>query len=311
MTIRDGTSAPPDRAQRRTASRRPLGPIRARAGRGPAAAIRSRPILSFYVLTFVTTWGAWWPMAAQNRGLISVQLPALFFVGGLGPGIAAYIVVFVLRGRATATELLGPLLRWRVPWVWYVAAVLLFPAIWLVATVLSGTLAAELAAMGTVTTVGLALVRYLLAAVPEEVGWRGFALPALQAHHSALTASVIVGVLWALWHLPLLLGGDPTMSTYPLVPYVVWMVAESVLYAWLYNNTRASLLIPVLLHGLSNVFGVFGTAPWITTGITVATAGLVVAVFGPRHLSRTGPRITLHDEPVRHASHGISDRSRK
>jgi hypothetical protein len=137
-----------------------------------------------------------------------------------------------------------------------------------------------------------------IAAIPARRGPRGgrlagFALPALQARHSALTASVIVGVLWMLWHLPLLLGGDPAMATYPLVPYTIWIIAESVIYTWLYNNTRGSLLIAVLLHGISNVVGPFSAAPWATTGITVALALLVVLVFGPRHLSRTGLRITL------------------
>lgn len=255
--------------------------------------VRARPVLAFCLLTFAITWGAWWPMAAYNRGWTDLHLPALYFVGGLGPGIAAYVVMRILHGKAAGAALFGPLLRWRVSWAWYAVAVLLAPAVWLLAATLTGTLGTELAALGSVAAVAAALVRYLLAAVPEEVGWRGFALPTLQARHSALTASLIVGLLWWAWHLPLILGGDPVMSTYPLVPYGIWILAQAVLYTWLYNNTGGSLLIAVLLHGISNVVGVFSAAPWATTGVTVALAVVAIAVYGPRELSRTGPRVAL------------------
>lgn len=255
--------------------------------------VRARPVPAFFLLTFVITWGTWWPMAAYNRGWTDVHLPGLYFLGGLGPGIAAYVVVRILRGKAADAELLGALLRWRVGWAWYAVAVLLFPVIWMLAAALSATVATELAASGSVSAALLALLRYLLAAVPEELGWRGFALPALQARHTALTASLVVGLSWFAWHLPLVLGGDPVMSTYPLLPYAIWFLAQSVLYAWLYNNTGGSLVIAVLLHAIANVVGVFSAAPWATAGVTVAVTVIVVAVFGPAHLSRTGPRLTL------------------
>lgn len=271
--------------------------------------VRARPVLAFYLLTFAITWGSWWPMAAYNRGWTDLRLPALYVVGGLGPGVAAYVVMRILRGGAADAELLGPLLRWRVGWGWYAVAVLLFPVIWVLAATLTGTWATEVAALGPVAVIAVALARSLLAAVPEEVGWRGFALPALQARHSALSASLIIGLLWWAWHLPLVLGGDPVMSTYPLLPYTIWIVAEAVLYTWLYNNTGGSLLIVVLVHGISNVVGVFSAAPWATTGITLALALTVIAVYGPRDLSRTRPRVTLswlaHTAQPRSAEPGV------
>ncbi|MCK6211679.1 CPBP family intramembrane metalloprotease [Georgenia sp. EYE_87] len=255
--------------------------------------VRTRPVLAFYVLAFTITWLSWWPMAAHNRGLIAVDVPGLFVLGGLGPGIAAWAVMRAVSRADAAETLLRPLLRWRVSVRWFVVAACLFPAIWILAAVLSGSLTAELAALGSVPVVVMALLRYVIAAVPEEAGWRGFALPALQVRHSALTSSLVVGLLWALWHLPLLLGGDPTMSTYPLVPYVVWVVAEAVLYTWLYNSTSGSLLVVVLLHGVTNVVGLFGSAPWLVAVLTTAAAIVVVAVCGPEHLARNGRRVTL------------------
>ncbi|WP_098484905.1 CPBP family glutamic-type intramembrane protease [Georgenia soli] len=108
--------------------------------------------------------------------------------------------------------------------------------------------------------------------------------------HSALTVSLVVGALWALWHLPLIMGGDPTMSACPVLPFVVWMIAEAVLCTWLYNSARGSLLVAVLRHGISNVLDVLSSAPWMTATVTVTAAVLVIAVFGPERLCRTGRR---------------------
>lgn len=255
--------------------------------------VRAHPVTAFYALAFAITWLSWWPMALHNRGLVHAGVPGLFFVGGLGPGIAAWVVVRIVGGTRGPAELFRPLLRWRVGARWLVVAVVLWPAIWILSVTLNGTLDHGLTTLGALPVVAVSLVRHLLAAVPEEVGWRGFALPALQERHSALTASLVVGALWALWHLPLLMGGDPTMSACPVLPFVVWMIAEAVLYTWLYNSARGSLLVVVLLHGISNVLGVFSSAPWTTTVITVAAAVIVIAVFGPGHLCRTGSRVTL------------------
>jgi len=259
--------------------------------------VRDRPFLAFCILTFAITWSAWWPMAAYNNGWTDVHLPALYFVGGLGPGIAAYVVMRILFGSAADSALLGPLLRWRVGWGWCAVAVLLVPALWVLSARLTGTLGSELAALGSLSAVAVSLVQHLLAAVPEEIGWRGFALPALQARYSALTSSFIVGLLWAAWHLPLVLDGDPLMSTYPLIPYAVWFLAQAVLYTWLYNNTGGSLFIAVLLHGLANFFGSFSTAPFIATALTLALALTVITAFGAPNLSKTRPRLTVNGLP--------------
>lgn len=253
--------------------------------------VRARPVIAFFLLTFAITYLCWVPMTASGRGWIEFDLPLLYLVGGLGPGIAAYTVMRILRGKNAGQALFGPLLQWRAgPW-WYLVALLLFVVIWLVATAVAGDLDAEFAALGPWTVFLAAVVRYTLAAVPEEVGWRGFALPALQVKHSALVAGLVVGVAWWLWHLPLLLGGDESMSDLPLLPHFVYVVSASVLYVWLYNNTGGSLLIAVLAHAVSNIVGVFSSAPIATAVITAGVAAVVVVVYGPANLS-TKTRVT-------------------
>ena len=281
-----------------------------RAMAGPGEWIRARPLLAFAVLAIAITWLSWFPLAAYNRGLWSLYLPWLYFVGGLGPGVAAYVVMRVLRGKKADQELLGPLLRWRVGAGWYVAAVAMFVLVWLAAVSVASELGPELRSLSSAWVVAVALVRSLLAAVPEEVGWRGFALPMLQRRFTALTSSLVVGALWALWHLPLILGGDEVMAGFPLIWYVLWILSESVLYGWLYNNTRGSLLIVVIAHGVSNVVGVFSSAPVATTMITAALAVVVVLRYGPQHLSRTSARMALPAPEPTASGNGATDPDR-
>jgi hypothetical protein len=142
--------------------------------------IRSRPVTAFFAFVGVLTAISWGPLMVHERGLINLDLPQLFFLGGVAPGLAAYAVMRVLRGKQTVTELLGPLLRWRVGLRWYLVAVLMFILIWAVATTLAGNWSQEWDNFGSWPAVLVGSAWYLFAAIPEEVGWRGFAVPALQ-----------------------------------------------------------------------------------------------------------------------------------
>lgn len=129
--------------------------------------------------------------------------------------LAAYIVLRVQGGKAAIDKLFAPLLHWKVSVAWYIIAILSFAVIGTVAAALSGNLTEQLKNLNISSSILITYVSYLVAAIPEEVAWRGFALPRLQTRYSALASSIIIGVLWALWHLPLLLIADNVMSTYP------------------------------------------------------------------------------------------------
>ena len=132
-------------------------------------------------------------------------------------------------------------------------------------------------------------------ALGEEIGWRGYALPRLQARRSALSASLIIGPIWALWHLPLWLTGAPGRTPILYAAFVVSAFALSVLLTWVYNSTGGSLLLVVLLHATINLpirllydsLGSRVTVPVLLYfGLTVVAAIVVVIVAGPKHLSR-------------------------
>ena len=132
-------------------------------------------------------------------------------------------------------------------------------------------------------------------ALGEEIGWRGYALPRLQARMSALSASLIIGPIWALWHLPLWLTGAPGRTPTLYAAFFASVIALSVILTWVYNSTGGSLLMVVLLHATFNLpvtlaideLGNRATVPVLLYfGLTVVAAIVVVVVAGPAHLSR-------------------------
>jgi membrane protease YdiL (CAAX protease family) len=133
----------------------------------------------------------------------------------------------------------------------------------------------------------------------EEIGWRGFALPRLQAKYNALTSSLVLGMIWTIFHLPLFFTvTGSSQADWSFVSFLVSTVAMSVLYTWMYNNTRASVLMAYLFHAAANtwsqVFSIDHANPlvgWIMAGLLVLTAVAVTLTSGAENLSRKTTRI--------------------
>ncbi len=260
--------------------------------------VRKQPVLAFYILAFVITWAGWIPQAAYSRGIFPFDNLLFYILGGVGPLLAGIIVHTVLHGKVNYGKLFRPLGQWRVNPIWYVVGLFGYAAMWVGSLALRGEVADGLAELGTPLSMLTLFLTSFLAAIPESIAWRGFALPRLQRRYNALVASLIVGVLWALWHLPLLFNRDSVMGTYPLVPFLVEVTALSIIYTWIFNNTRGSLLIVTLFHAASNTVGPFVGIE--QTVVVTLVALLLVFIFGPAHLSRRSVRIVESDdsEPV-------------
>lgn len=260
------------------------------------------PTASFVAFAYAISWALWVPLAAglydATRGLDPFVL-----AGGFGPPVAAVVVTWLTGG--SVRRLLGRLVRWRVHPGWYLAAIGLPLLTFTVAnTGLYAALGAQVdpgllpERLGAVAA-SLPLV-VLLGGGQEELGWRGFALPQLQRHTSPLGASLLVGVVWACWHLPLFFTAWAS-SSLPFVAYLLAVVGMSVLFTWVYNGSGGSVLLVMLMHGLFNsanglllvVQADIVTAPYplvLVVGQVLAVgvpALLLVAVYG-RSL---GPRV--------------------
>ena len=259
--------------------------------------VRRYPLIVFFVLAYVFSW---WPWPLYAFGLSPSPIIAF------GPFLAAILVLALTTGKGGVVTLLRRMVRWRVRPVWYAVALLLPVAISggaaLLNVVVLGASApspAELGAWsGLVPTFFLQLLVPGIGGAWEEPGWRGYALPKLQGGHSALLASLILGVVWAFWHLPLMVIGQIHLSD------PVFIVAWTVVFTWVFNNTNGSVLIAMLMHNMHNVISggyfsaMFSGADWVRQGwllvaLWCAVAAIVVVVNGPEHLSRKYTRQTL------------------
>lgn len=232
--------------------------------RGPSATIWGRdmersslaarhPVALYFVLAYAISWGVWLPIVFGYDG----PLREAFFVAGIfGPALAGALMIRA-QGERVGGWLRG-IVRWRVAPTWWVLA-LVIPA------GLIGTASAIYALLGNEINTSLLpgrLVGYIPALVmtaflgggQEEFGWRGYALPRLEARYSPVTATLVLGTLWGLWHLPVI-AADPEfqhgLDAAALVPVVALSLVSVIGYAflltWLFNRT-GSVLIAVLLH---------------------------------------------------------------
>jgi membrane protease YdiL (CAAX protease family) len=217
--------------------------------------LKRHDLAMFLVLSFVLSWFVW-PFVLANPQ----SVPMLPY----GPFIAVFIVLALTRGWAGVRDLLVGMVRWRVGPRWYAIALLVPVAITLISLYLTtlfggpSPTAADFAGWYALPLIFLSTT-LINGPLTEEPGWRGFLLPRLQSSHAPLAASLIVGVIWAFWHLPLLLS-DPTGQR-PALQFVFLVVAQSVVFAWVYNGTRGSVLLVILMHGSANtVARIFGPA---------------------------------------------------
>ncbi|TMR91430.1 CPBP family intramembrane glutamic endopeptidase [Nonomuraea basaltis] len=203
--------------------------------------VRRHRLPSFFVLAFALSWWAW-PLQALGISQEPGFVPA-------GPVLSAVIVLAVTEGRAGLRELGGRLLRWRVGWVWYAAALGLPLAVITTTTwanvALFGAPAPDLAALSWSSVAllfAIRLVNPMDGPVGEEPAWRAYAVPRLQATRSPLVSAAILGVLVALWHLPTMVIPGESLIGLPTTFLITFV------YVWLFNRSGGSLLLVLLFH---------------------------------------------------------------
>src|SRR5215213_6608286 len=218
--------------------------------------VKRHPIITFFVLTYVLTWALESPLVFLRDTVTDTQGLVLVILASNVPSVVAIVLTAIVFGRGTLRKLLGRLLIWRVNPLWYLV-VILGPA-----ALTGGVVALNAILGGPALSLGMPLlgVAFFLAfsifpgsALGEEIGWRGYVLPRLQTRMSALSASLILAPIWALWHLPLWLTGAPGRTPTLYAAFVVSVIALSVILTWVYNSTGGSLLMVVLLHATFNL----------------------------------------------------------
>lgn len=220
---------------------------------------------AYFALAFGWSWLFWLAHVRWGGGADPSRSP-LFLIGGAGPLLAAIALTHLRENtsvrRSFWVRAFDPR---RIRGAWWVAALLLHPAIVSLAFAIdvglggsAPAMPAQMASVGSVLS--LAFFVFWFGPLPEEMGWRGFALDRLQVRMSARAASVLLGTLWALWHVPLFFVPSTFQAALGLgsersLIFLCSMVPLSVLMGWVYNNTSRSTLSAALVHFSGNVSG--------------------------------------------------------
>lgn len=232
---------------------------------GASSWLKRHPLVGYFVLTFALSWLVWLPVVlAQNGlGLLPIKLPfELFAVLATfgGPTVAAIVMAGVTEGRAGVRALLRRYIQGKIGIGWYALILLGMPLAFLLAsTVVLGaapwhTLAAKAPLFISAYPL-LLIISLFTGPLGEEPGWRGFALPRLQARLGPVGGSLVLGELWAAWHAPLFLLPE-WHGTGPLGPFVLaffgWVAPFTIIMTWVYNRTRGNLVAAILVHDALN-----------------------------------------------------------
>jgi membrane protease YdiL (CAAX protease family) len=249
------------------------------------------------------------PSLAVVKGLLP---PVAMQLGAPSASIAGILLVIMEGRKGGLRELLGRFLIWRVGLRWWAIALLygIVPSVGaLYLFDLFGGPPVDWSGLPPLyTVVPLIIILTVLAGIGEEFGWRGFLLPRLQTRHNALVSSLIVGVAWAIWHTPMFFIEGTSQyelrqqgSLLPaILGYSLLVIVNSILFTWVFNNTRGSVLLAAVLHGASNAWagyldpfrGYFGGALAVVA-VSALVSIIIVLMAGPTNLSRRNKRNVL------------------
>lgn len=225
-------------------------------------------LLGYFLLTFLGTWSVWFAAAALsapgNTGFFGGRGP-VFLLGVSAPALVALALTAQAEGRTGVTRLLARIGHWQVGARWYAVAISYLAVIKLAAALVHRVVTDEWPPFGdtpaAIMALGIAVSTWAQAG--EEVGWRGYALPRLAQYVGLGGASLVLGVVWAVWHLPLFVLSDSGSTGQSFPVYLLHVMALSVAFAFLYWKTDGSLLLVMLMHAAVNN----------TTGIVPAAIG--------------------------------------
>jgi uncharacterized protein len=241
--------------------------------RGLTSWLKRHPLVGYFTLAYAGTWLTLAPVVLSKSGVgaLPYETPfpvfaALFILSGfLGPTLAAFVMTGITTGKAGVRLLLKRYVQWRVGVQWY-------------ALILFGYIALNLLVAGAVVGVGplgalggkwpLIFTLYLptlftfnlVTSLGEEPGWRGFALPRLELKYGPVGGSVILGLLHGMWHLPVFFLPMLGFGHFTLAFFATWIpaiLATTILWTWVFNNTKGSLLIAIILHAAADAAGSF------------------------------------------------------
>lgn len=237
------------------------------------------PVTFYFFFAYAFAWLVWVPVALSQDGAarLSFHSPigvsASVIIASFGPCLSAFIMTGVTEGREGIGRLLRRCVLWRVGFGWYLFVLFGIPLILVLGVmILPGATESfkGRASLAAVPWLSQIVYVFLHGPLGEEPGWRGFALPRLQRMHGPLVASLILGPLWALWHLPFFWvpawNFPPTLAN--ILLFVIASIPVTIIMTWVFNNTKGSVLMSILGHWSFDmtfvILNLLFTAPIVT-----------------------------------------------
>lgn len=270
--------------------------------------IKLHPLTAYFILAYLYAWISWLPLVLSRNGLGVLSfvpsagwMYALEVLGSLvGPTLAAFLVTHATLGKEGVRQLLRKYIQRPLHLRWYFVILAGTPLLVVIAASIASFFGGSpdlLTQRGLMLFIGY--LPFVLISIPggplgEEPGWRGIALPRLQRRYGAFPATLILGVLWGFWHLPLFLvrGADGPFSLVGFGAFLLGVFFLSIFLTWIYNSTEGSLLMVIVLHAALNtnsslialltpIFPRLGLTLYIIYG----ASALLILLFTRGHLS--------------------------
>lgn len=217
--------------------------------------------LDFFLLTFAFSWIIWLPTVLDAKHLVKLSFhPGLLILAGLfGPSVSAFIVTGIREGKKGVWLLLKRAVNFRVSFRW-IAFIFLFPLIvygsaHFVLILIGGKVPGEMFwdhKSGYLLIFFLGM--FLNGALNEEFGWRGYALDRLQSRYNALVSSLILGIIWSIWHLPMFFSYATGHIYISFWVFMAFVCSIAIIFTFIYNSTGGNLFAAILLHTTVNFF---------------------------------------------------------
>ncbi|MCX8188614.1 MAG: CPBP family intramembrane metalloprotease [Nitrososphaeria archaeon] len=255
----------------------------------------------FFMITFAFSWTFWVPQALISTNMLSVPsvfkdfLFSPFNPAAFGPLVSALSLTYLNGGKAGVKLLLRRGINYRFKTIWYIPIFLFFPIITgsaLLLAILSGNPIPNIYVLSNPLMIlfGFVYIFFLGGPFQEEWGWRGYALDRLQARWNALFSSMLLGIVWGCWHLPLFFITGTIQSQTPIWGFMILIFCGTIFFTWIYNNTGGSILAVMLFHTMNNLsFYIFPTLETELGGLyllvlNIISVIIVVGVFGYKSL---------------------------
>ena len=264
---------------------------------------KNRAPWKFFLLTFAYSWVIWIPSVLDGIGIklpfsVAGYSTVVVIIGAFAPLMAAITLVVREEGGKGMREFFGQALDFHIKPVYLVLALALPLLIHLIAHYLALAVGLDVAKTLFPTEISVApivlaipyfILMLVLGGGQEEFGWRGYAQEPLQEKIGVIPASLVIGLIWGIWHLPLWFMAGDLHSAYSFLAFVMMTMSISIIYAWLYNSSGKKLIVVIFFHAMSNtaaplipfLHGIEGkpeSAYWIYAAVNVLF-GIIFAYF--------------------------------